>query len=139
AAARVAGHRMDQDRMFGWQKALVDKRAQERNGAGRVAAWVGNTPCACNRFRLAGGKLWKAVRPTFRNPVRSRGVENARAPVAQRGRDRGGFAGSLVWKAKNNNISLFHYCLLGSRILALPRWRAEEFDFGISFQARANA
>ena len=50
-----------------------------------------------------------------------------------------GFAGSLVWKAKNNNISLFHCCLLGSRILALIGRQAEEFDAGISFQARANA
>ncbi len=90
---------MDRNRKIGGQEACVHERAQQRDRARRVAARIGDELRPFNRFGLAGFKFGKAVGPAFRYPVRGRGVENARAFLAQRDRDRDGFPRGIIWEA----------------------------------------
>ena len=69
AAAGIARNRIHRDREIRRHNAGINQRAQHQNGAGWVAAGVGNARCRGNGARLIGREFRQPINPIGINPI----------------------------------------------------------------------
>ena len=69
AAAGIAGHRIHCNGKIRRHDASINQGAQHQNGAGRVAAGVGNARCRGNGARLIGREFRQPINPIGINPI----------------------------------------------------------------------
>ena len=133
AAAAIARQRIDADRIVARQHTGIHQRPNKGDGAGRIAAWVGNPRGVPNFLGLIRGKLGEAINPSGIDPMRGAGVQHPhRRIVDQRHR----FFRGVIGQTKNDQIDRVQQAAALALILALFRRDADELDIVAAVQPR---
>jgi len=127
-AAGIAGDRVDRQREVGRDQTCVDQRAKNRNGAGGVAAGIGDLAGALDGVALPRCELRKSVCPAVGHAMRGGGVEQPRPVGAEALDNIGRFAGRVVGQAENGEIDRGQQFGLGAGILAPLGVDRDELD-----------
>ncbi|PAV69802.1 hypothetical protein WR25_08766 [Diploscapter pachys] len=130
-AAGIARGGVIGQRPVGGHKAGADKRGDEREERGGVAAGVGDAWGLRDPVRLACVEFGEAIGPARRDPMRRRCVDDPRATVAD---ERGGFLRSLIGQAEDREIGVVQR--LGSRSGVLATRLIERHDGEIATAAQ---
>src|SRR5205823_9858295 len=75
STARIAADRAYRDRVVRWDDPRLDQRAQQTDGAGRIAAGIADFARYRDLLGLVGRHLRKAIGPFWVDPVRGAGIE----------------------------------------------------------------
>ena len=119
AAARIAAHRVDGDRVIGGDQPGVDQRPDEADRPGRIAAGVGDPAGVGDALALAGRHLGKAVFPVRVDPVRGAGVEELWRRGAETVGQRRRFLGGGIRQAQDDEVDLRHDVASRGGVLAV--------------------
>ena len=93
--------------MVGGDDAGIDQRPDQRDGAGRIAAGIGDALGArALASACVGVELGEAVDPAGRDAMRGRGIEDARRLVAERIGERHRFLGGIVGQAQHDEVDV---------------------------------
>ena len=135
AAAAVAGDGVDRDGIVLRQDAPLDQRADQRDGAGRVAAGVGNAWRRRDGRFLRGRQLGEAIDPVRVGAMGGGGIEQLRRIGAEGRRHRGRVLRGVVGQAEHDEIDFRHQGALGVRVLAQFGRDGTQRDAGEARQA----
>ena len=108
AAAGIAGHGVDRDRIIGRKKAGIDQRAQQPDAAGRVTTGIGDVLRPRDAIGLPRQHFRESVDPVGIDAVRGAGVQHFRRGVAQACGHGSGFFGRVVGQAEDHEVDLGH-------------------------------
>ena len=127
AAAGIARHGVDGDRVFGGQQPGGHQRMQDRDRGDGIAAGVGDARRGFNQRPLAFAIFRETIDPAVRRPVRGGRIDNAGGAVFDQSH---GIAGRIVGQAKDRNIGAIERVPAG--IYVFPPIIAEmgEYDIG---------
>ena len=139
AAAGVAADGVDADRVVSRKQPSRHQGAQQGDGAGRVAAWVGDAGGAGDALGLPLLQFRHAVNPVGVDAVGGAGIQQLRRPTAQGRGEGGGFPCGFVMQAEDREVHLAHHVLPRRRILAVRRVDRSDGDAGHVLQALPDA
>ena len=128
ASAGVAGDAVDRDRVIGRQKVRHDQRPQQRNGAGRPAAGIGNETCGSDLLALARLEFGKAISPIGCRPVRRGSVDHPCRFVALFGQQCHCLPARIVGQAQESDVCSVQQFGAQLRIAPLLLGNGEHLD-----------
>ena len=125
AAAGIARDAKHDGGRIGAHDAGVDQRPQQRDGAGRVAARIGDAVGVEQLLALVLGQLRKAVGPAVGHAIRRRGVDHDRVGIADGGHQ---FLGRRVGQAQHGDVGRLGDLGALAQVLAVGQRQFEQFD-----------
>ena len=118
----VAADRGQANRIVHRQQSGINQRANQRDRAGGVTAWIADALGTDDGLALSCSQLRKSVDPALCRAVRGGGVDDLGARLASFRRDRVDhghrFHGGIVMQAQHHQIGLGHQGALGQWVFA---------------------
>ncbi|MDT4821170.1 hypothetical protein FQZ97_543330 [compost metagenome] len=131
-AARIARYRMHRHRVIGRHQACPDQRAQQRDGAGGIAARVAHAQGLRNQPALVRIHFGKAVHPSRVRAMRRTGVDHADRRIHDGSRR---LARRLVGQAQDRHVAGVDGLGAALRVLAFGLGQRHQLQVGSPVQA----
>ena len=138
APAGIPAHRRQRQRKVARNQSRIHQRADQRDGAGGIAAGVGHAGGGRHGLALAGGQFRKTEHPVRRCAVGGGGIDDLGFAAGQAVNHGHGFDRRLIVEAQNHQVHLRHQVTLGLRVLAQLRRNTDHLHLWHLLQPLAN-